>query len=183
MSGNSESVAEKAVETVGGILQKLVDLRLLVLAMAFIVYLDIWLIYENVDVMSKTIADVLSTMHSLTVKTLFFFVASFSLIMTVTIPSVRAIYSAIMLHYGPSSIVAENRGAEEKQFSCWCTALLFFTIWNYLASWFTTPDKYQGLTSIVFSQLELDGFLIGIFRITVAGILFFCFMRTVQADL
>jgi hypothetical protein len=180
MSSDGE-VAEKVLDKVTGILEKLVDFRMLVLGMTLAIYLDIWLVMSHVNAMEMTLVDAMASLHVITVSTLMLFVVSYSLLMAATLPSLRVLYTKVFI-YCFHSKAARDRSLEDKQLSTWCLGLIIFTTWDSVVGYFQPMQSYKGLVSILFGELITDGFVMSIFRVTVGLFLLFCTVMAFQID-
>ena len=167
------TVADKVADKVAGALERLVDARMLVLGMSFLMYLDIWLIKAGCDPYQMTIDDGLGKMKLLSMGDVTMFVVSYSLLMSATIPAIRVVHVAAMLNYGPHGSDSREQTAEGRQFSSWSLGFVLFTAWDFLAGHFQ-QGKYSGVVAFLSDRFAENGFAIDVFRISAVLFLWAC---------
>lgn len=177
----ASSAADKVVDKISGALERLVDIRMLILGISFLLYLDIWLINADVDPRQITIDGALGKMKLLSIGDVAVFVVSYSLLMSATIPALRIVYVAFMVNFFSSSGGSTEQSVEARQLSCWSLGVVVFAAWDGLVGCFQ-HDSYRGAVAFLIRRFADDGVAIDIFRVS-AGLFFvFCFILAFQQD-
>lgn len=177
----ANTAADKVADKISGSLERLVDVRMLILGISFLLYLDIWLINANLDPHQVTIDGALGRMKSLSIGDVAVFVVSYSLLMSATIPAIRVVYVAFMVNFFPSGGSSKEQSVEARQLSCWSLGVVVFATWDGLVGCFQ-HDSYRGAVAFLIRLFAGDGLVIDIFRVS-AGLFFvFCFILAFQQD-
>lgn len=148
------------------LVEKLVELRLLVLSLAFLFYLDIWTIRAGINPMTFTAEQLGARLQTIPVFRLILFFASFSLLMGAFFPAVRYTLKLIRVQLGAASFGGRGRPTEgSKRLADWSLGLVVFSIYDLFAGWLS-DEPYPGLAGYLTDMLDENSFEITIFRIT-----------------
>jgi hypothetical protein len=172
----------KVAEKLAGALEKIVDARILVLGVSLLLYLDIWLVYSNIDLGNATVEEGLGALRNLRIRTAVMFIVTYSMIMTITIPALRYVYcwTAIWFENGYTS--KNPRSLEQRRLSDWATAALLFYLWDWVSGTRQADSRYHGLTTYLWDQLSSNHIPIIALRITMIFFLWFCFTVATERD-
>lgn len=179
---NEGTAIEKVVEKVSGAMEKLVDMRMLVLGLSLLLYLDIWLVGAGVDPETLTLEHAMLGLRALSLKTFALFVMSYSLLMAAAFPVFRLIYSSVWPLIGKGVQFSEKRSAEAKRLSDWAFGMISFAIWNGVIGYFGGHQSYRGLVVYICSFLSADGFTVTLFRVISAFFILFCVAIALERD-
>ncbi|QGT05890.1 hypothetical protein [Burkholderia pseudomallei] len=175
------TVADKVADKVAGALERLVDARMLILGISFLLYLDIWLINANLDPHQITIDGALGKMKLLSIGDVAVFVVSYSLLMSATIPAIRMVYIAFMSSFVPSSSGSAEQSVEGRQLSRWALGVVVFAVWDGAVGYFQF-GKYRGAVAFLVDRLAGDGIAVDIFRVSASLFFLFCLLLAFERD-
>ena len=170
----ASTVADKVADKIAGALERLVDARMLILGISFLLYLDIWLINANLDPHQITIDGALGKMKLLSIGDVVVFVVSYSLLMSATIPAIRMVYVAFMLSFFSSGSSSTEQSVEGRQLSCWSLGVVVFAVWDGWTGYFQY-GRYRGAVAFLLDRLAGDGLATDVFRLSAC--LFFLFFH------
>lgn len=126
------------------ILEKLAEVRVLVLVLCLIFYLDIWLIRNNVNPVQITFDDLGVELALLPIYDVAIFFLSFSLLVGAVFPALRKLISFICLFVAHSISIKTNRTIERQRHSDWSLALVALSLYD-LGAGVWSASSYQGL--------------------------------------
>ena len=158
-------------------LEKLVDLRILVLWLCLFFYLDIWLIRLGYETESLTISNIAELSKAISVTSILFFLASFSLLMAGFFPALRLLTIAVLAHIKPSKYSGSSN-PEHVRLSTWCFALVLLSGYDAARGWFS--NSYHGLAIHLIDIVQADGFESSIFRLSACLFWLFCLAAALQ---
>lgn len=148
------------------LVEKLVEVRLLVLTLAFLFYLDIWALRAKIDPMAFTAEQLGKHLQAIPVFELALFFASFSILMGAFFPAVRHIGQALYLLFGGSSRFRRtNRDLGAKRLSNWALGMIAFSSYDLVLGSFG-EGSYRGLAWYLAHLLENNSFELVVFRLT-----------------
>ncbi len=177
------SVVEKVLDKVSGVLEKMTDMRMFLLGLTLIVYVDIWLIQANVNPGMLTFETGIAHLKTVSIETIVACFLAYSLLMALVFPALRYLIGALWMLISPGSHFHENRGAEAKQFSNWALGLLLLSVYSASQGFLVPAFQYKGMIHHTWHYLFLDGFTVMIFRVTIGLFCFFCVSSALEKDL
>jgi hypothetical protein len=164
------------------LMEKLVEVRLLILALAFLFYLDIWALHANVNPMTLTAEQLGRQLQAVPVFQLALFFASFSILMGAFFPAARVIYGGIAALLGKGKrFTREDRPPSAKRLSDWSLGFVAFSLYDAVVGWFST-GSYRGLALYLTQLLEPETFELTVFRLTTILFWVVCFILAVEVD-
>jgi hypothetical protein len=172
----AESSLPSAADSSDGLtlVEKLVELRLLVLGLAFLFYLDIWALRGGIDPMSFTADDLTKHIQAVPVFKLVLFVTSFSVIMGALFPALRSVYGLARVYFWPPQhSLATPRDASERRLSNWALGMVLLSAYDLYLGWLQTSG-YRGAAWYLTQLLGSDSFEVTVFRLTCVGFWFVC---------
>jgi hypothetical protein len=177
------TAAEKVIDKVTGALEKLVDMRMLVLGISLLLYADIWFIQSNVDPSVLTFEDGIAILRRTSITVFVMFMLSYSLLMAVAFPALRFIYGRLWLVIRPNSYMSENRNIEARRLSDWSVGVVLFSIWDSATGYFGPAHSYQGLVLYLSDFLSRDGVTVTVFRVSAGFFMMFCLALAFDRDM
>lgn len=162
---SSNSSIEKITEKAGGVLEKLADIRSLILGVGFVMYLDMWFIDAGVDPYQLSIKDVFRNVESISVGTIGTFVLLYSLLMTSTFPMLRFLYVTILDSIGSSEYTTRELTREGRQLAIWSLGFVSFFLAD-LAYGYYCMSGYHGIAAFAIKLLTEDGPVALVWRVS-----------------
>jgi len=167
---------EKVVDKVTGILERLADIRMLVLGLTAVFYLDIYLIRSGTDPHALTFGESLARIQALSVGEVADFVMLYALLMGATFPGLRFVYTAVRSSY------SKDRTSDQRKQSNWAFGLVCFSICDFIYGRFFAPHAYSGLARYIVDAASGDGLLGTVLGSSVAFFFFFCFALAFEPE-
>lgn len=164
------------------LVEKLVEVRLLVLVLAFLFYLDIWALRAQVDPMTFTADQLGKHLQGVPVFKLVLFFASFSVLMGAFFPGVRHVGGVLRLWIGSADRFSRsNRDAGAKRLSNWALGMVAFSLYDLVLGWLA-EGSYRGLAWYLAHLLENNSFELVVLRLTCMLFWFICLVMAWEID-
>ena len=164
-------------------LEKLVEVRLLVLALAGVFYLDVWALRANVDPTALTFEQLSKRIQETPVFSVAAFFLSFSVLVAAFFPAARMSIGILRVQCGFSSgFVREGRTSAAKRLSDWAFALVSISLYDLIIGLLST-QAYQGLSWHITQIFSDDSFETVLFRLTSAIFWVMCVALALEIDI
>lgn len=159
-------------------LEKFVNMRILILFMCLIFYIDIWLLNGVVNIEAMSIEAFMDYIKKTPISNALIFFLSFSLMMGVTFPVVRLVLLKILAEF--FSICLPVGTNESKKFSDWSFAFVCLSLYDLIKGGFS--ENYRGLIIYLIDILNGRGFEVFVLVISMFGLWALCFFMIFQND-
>lgn len=164
------------------LMEKLVEVRLLILALAFLFYLDIWALRAKLDPMAITAEQLGKHLQAVPVFQLALFFVSFSILMGAFFPGARHLWGVLAISLGKAGrFTREGRTASAKRLSDWSLGLVALSLYDAIQGWLS-EGSYRGLAHYLASLLEVNSFEVVLFRLTCALFWLVCLALAFEID-
>lgn len=163
------------------LLEKLVDIRFLVLTLCLLFYIDIWLLKSGLNPTLITIGNLADDIKLIQLFTVIVFILSFSLLMAGAFPVLRHIIGILRRHFSKRSSIAGSRDVAYERLSDWSLALVSLSLYDAVIGFFT-QNEYRGLSLHLGNVISADGFEAVIFRLSAVLFWFACLGLAFDAD-
>lgn len=164
------------------LVEKLVEVRLLVLTLAFLFYLDIWALRLNINPMTYTAEDLTKHLQAVPVFQFAIFFASFSVLMGAFFPAIRLGGGLLYLQFGSSGrFTRSNRDAGARRLSNWSLGMVALSTYDFVLGWFA-DGSYRGVAWYVGHLLEGSSFELVIFRLVSIVFWLVCLAMACELD-
>jgi hypothetical protein len=172
MTNTDDAPLVKEIKNVPSAMEKLVEIRFLVLMTTLVLYTDIWLLRNGVDPRAWTFATVTEHAKAVPILTGVVFVLIYSALMVGLFPFTRLFIGRLRLLCFSNSHVYEDRDADAKRLSDWSLAFVALSIYDLKLGYFSGFETYKGLTLLITSFLQADPFEISVLRVSAIGLAF-----------
>jgi hypothetical protein len=180
VSDNSSPSPSESGEALS-LLEKLADIRLLVLTLCLLFYIDIWLLRSGLDPTIITVENVADKIKLVPLFTALFFILSFSLLMAGVFPVLRKLIGGLRIYFSKSVSISSSRTMAHKRLSDWSLALVSLSFYDAVIGFFTSSG-YRGLSLHLGNVINADGFEAGVFRLSAVLFWLVCFALAVEVD-
>lgn len=169
MTDTNETTLVKEIKNVPSAMEKIVEIRFLVLMATLLLYTDIWFLRNGVDPRTWTLATVLDSAKLVSIPTAVFFVLCYSMVMVGLFPFIRFLIGWVRLSFFSSAHAHENRDSDAKRLSDWSLAFVALSIYDLKLGIFTAAETYRGVTLFIASLWQSDSFEIIVLRLSAIG--------------
>lgn len=163
-------------------LEKLVDIRLLVLFVSLLFYIDIWIIKSKVDPTILTLDQLSVKIKAVPVFTVIIFFLSFSIVVGGFFPVFRKLIGLASLYVTSfNRSVSRGRSIAQQRLSDWALAFVCLSLYDLVVGlWSEGP--YKGLSLHLVNIIGIDGFEAGFFRLIVGLFWIVCLLLAIEVD-
>lgn len=163
-------------------LEKLVEVRLLVLALALVFYLDIWALRANFDPTTITLDQLSKHLQDVPVFQVAAFFLSFSILAGAFFPALRLLIGLLRVHFTDAGkFLRAARPAAEKRLSDWALALVSLSLYDLCVGLFST-GPYKGFGWYLVHIFESNALEPALFRVTAFFFLLACLFLAIEID-
>ncbi|MCW8929052.1 MAG: hypothetical protein OQL19_02295 [Gammaproteobacteria bacterium] len=175
------SLNGKTGKDITSILEKLTDVRFLVLLLSIFLYLDIWMLRFGVDPTVLSLDTAFESFKKVPLFIIIIFILSYSLLMAGFFPVLRKFIGITRL-WLQDSVMLENHTSDERRLSDWSLAFILLSIYNAFLGYFASTSEYMGISIYIINILQPDGPDIIIFRLSVFFLWFVCVGFALKVD-
>lgn len=168
-------------DKVNGLLDRLLEFRGLLILTILLLYVDILLLYENIDPRNVTLAQGLSLIESVSLAKAAISVLSFALMMAVVFPAIRALIVILISNLTDWSFF-ETTNPQSVSLSVLSIAVITLTAADLLLGISSHGGAYQGLGVWLFSIFSEGGIPSLIARFSIGLFLCLCMIAALQSD-
>jgi hypothetical protein len=171
-----------AAKGIPSLLETAVELRFLLLLLCFALYLDIWLIENNVNPLTISLQEAYKGLLSTSVFSFLLFIGSYSLLMAGFFPVLRRLIG-ISRTLIQSSVRLFIGSEEQSKLSDWSIAFVCLSSYNCLMGLFmASEDVYRGLAIHILSSLAGSGIAGVVFLLSIMALWFYCLSIATNVD-
>lgn len=176
-----DGLLAKGGKALPSLLEKMADVRFLVLLLSFFLYLDICLLEAGIDPTRLNVVSGFEALKSTSLFALAGFFLSYSLLVAAFFPALRWVIGLIQLQLR-SDVLLTDQTPEGKRLSDWSLAFVAFSVYDLAIGYFFVRSDYKGLGVFVVNFLQPDGFAIIVFRVCVVCLLIVCAAFAMEID-
>lgn len=177
------TVTEKVVDKLSSSLEKLTDIRMLILGLTILLYVDIWILSYGENPTKITLEQGFSLVKNAPVSHFAFFFITYSLLMVVTFPTLRAVYRFLWMFFFEDANLCEGRSTEERKTSDWSLGFLVLVIWDFIQGFFYRVGDYSGVVNYFIDILAGDGVAMMSLRLSAFVFAMFCLGSALERDI
>ncbi|WP_139791301.1 hypothetical protein [Chromobacterium violaceum] len=178
----SDTTTGKVIDKLSGALEKLVDIRMLILGLTFLLYIDIWVLSHGQNPTEITLEQGMLSLRHVSMFSFIFFFTSYSLLMVVTFPTLRTTYRAVWMYFFEDAHLCEGRSSEERKTSDWSFGFIALAIWDSVQGFFYSKNNYLGVVNYFIDVMVGDGIAMMTLRLSAFVFATFCLGSALERD-
>ncbi|WP_312271910.1 hypothetical protein [Pseudomonas sp.] len=175
-SSSSASPGEKGLS----LIEKLVEVKTLVLILCLVFYSDIWIVRNGIDAKAYTFGNLLDSAKEVPLLTVILFLASFSGLMVGLFPFLRKVIGLLRIYF-TDEVTPSNSDLAHRKLCDWSFALVVLVLWDSGVG-LLSEGPYKGLSIYLVDPISIDSAEAVVFRFTLLILFLGCLSFAISVD-